>query len=223
MARPSRVEFADAVYHLTSRLQITFALAGLLVPGALAGLLLLAAAVTDPAGPLARLGAAALLTVYVGICPFLQTDGARLTELLTSVDRQRFRVRTFIARRPLRGLLSAGRADSGRLTAVAVLWFAWFAVALRLVVRVLMVDLLALQAAVLGADDPALAVVGGLFFAGLVVLVLVMLGTMAAISVALLVQILTPEGVRAPSRKAGDAADPDEVRTLTLLALAARA
>jgi len=66
---------------------------------------------------------------------------------------------------------------------------------------------------VISASDPALAVVGGLFLAALVVLMLVMLGTVLAISVALLIQLATPERVRAPTRReaAGETVSQEEV------------
>ena len=67
-----------AVFHLPRATQVRFAALGLLVPGGLAGVLLQVEALV--AGPWDRLGAAALLALFANLCPFLQTDGARLAE-----------------------------------------------------------------------------------------------------------------------------------------------
>ena len=186
-------------YHLDRGLQLRFALVGLFVLGGLAGVLLQVA--VFHAEPWRHLGAAALLAAFADLCPFLPTDGARLSELLSGIHRQRFRVRSFLARRFLKGGFEARAGEVVRLTIATVVWIAWFLAALRLVTFLILNDLIPLEAAIATGHSLVLAIVGGAFFVALLLLVAAIVLTVLFVAGAFVVQLLTPQRVHRPKEQ----------------------
>ncbi|HCP46775.1 MAG TPA: hypothetical protein DIU15_12075 [Deltaproteobacteria bacterium] len=223
------VDDRDA-YHLSPSLQLRFALAGLLGPMSLAGLLVLSG-IAGAVPWAAQLCALAVLLAFVDLCPFFPTNGSLLLEHLAGLPKQRFRVRTFILRELVRGLVSpALRGEAGmRFSLVATAWFVWFFAAIRVMTEVTLDQMTALQHMVVVTSDHVdsqfMAVICGLLLAYLVALMVLMVGAMAVVSIDLLGQVFRPRRADAPSAQRGAAALPDEEReklvdTVRTLALA---
>jgi len=187
-------------YHLDRDLQIRFALAGLFVLGGLSGVLLQIAVFAQE--PWRHIGAAALLAAFANTCPFLQTDGARLIELLGGAERQRFRVRSFIVKRLLKGGHEGRGSETVRLTLVATAWIIWFFAAARIFTFLILNDLISLEAAVTSGHHPTLTVVGGLFLAALFLGVFAIVGTLVFMIFAFIIQLVTPQRVDKPKERA---------------------
>jgi len=222
------VDDRDA-YHLEPSLQLRFALAGLLGPLSLAGFLVLSGIASSVAWA-SNLAALALLLAFIDLCPFFPTNGSLLLEQLAGLPKQRFRVRTFILRELVRGLVSpALRGEAGmRFSMVATAWFVWFFAAIRVMTAVTLDQMTALQHMVVvtadHVDSQFMAVVCGLLLAYLVGLMVLMVGAMAVVSIDLLSQVFRPRRVDAPSAQRDASALPetereklvDTVRTLSL-------
>lgn len=223
------VDDRDA-YHLAPSLQLRFALAGLLGPISLAGILVLSGIAGSVAWA-AQLCALAVLLAFVDLCPFFPTNGSLLLEQLAGLPKQRFRVRTFILRELVRGLVSpALRGEAGmRFSMVATAWFVWFFAAIRVMTEVTLDQMTALQHMVVvtseHVDSQFMAVICGLLLAYLVGLMVLMVGAMAVVSIDLLGQVFRPRRVDSPSAQRGASALPDTEReklvdTVRTLALA---
>ncbi len=193
------------VFHLSRKDQIRFALAGSLVFGVLACALQLARLAGAPAWA-DWCWATALLLLFIDLCPFFRTDGARLLEVLAKLPKQRFRVGTFIGQRLVRGLFSRSEAESGEshyFPLAATAWIIWFFLGMKLFLSLFLGHILALEAALLASPSLPLLLAGGLFFLYTVILLLSLLGTILTVCVKLIVQIFTPERSDPPELRHG--------------------
>ena len=195
------------IYHFAPATQLRFSLAGLLLLPAVAGFLY--GTGLSVAAPWAEnVAAIALLLAFVDLCPFFATDGARLVEIFSGISRQRFRVRSFISKELVRGLVrsTASRPDAGwRFSAVATLWFVWFFGAVEVVVELVIDHLTVLQSVLLAADNPTAVVISGLLLAYSLALVLGILLVLIRVSVDLVVQMFQKRTTDAPSGTQGAA------------------
>jgi CRP-like cAMP-binding protein len=195
------------VYHLDPDLQVRFSMAGLLSTTSVSGFLVVSglAAIAPWATNIAALG---LAIGFVNLCPFFATDGARLVEHLSGLSRQRFRVRSFIAKELVRGLVSpaAGTGASWHFSAVATVWFLWFFGAVKLAVLVVVNHMTILQSVVLRAESTMVAVICGLLLAYTLGLVLVMAWGLIGVSFALVTQVFARRRTDAPDGTQGVAA-----------------
>jgi len=193
------------IYHLDSDLQLRFSLAGLLQAPAVAGFLVVTGLVASSSWA-GNVAAIALVVGFLNLCPFFATDGARLIERFSGVSRQRFRVRSFISKELVRGLVAKAptSVDAGwRFSAVATLWFLWFFGAVKLAVRLLVDHLTVLQSVVLAAEDSTTAVVAGLLLAYGLTLVLMILLVLLVVSVDLVRQLFQKRHADAPDGTQG--------------------
>jgi len=188
------------VYHLDADVQLRFSLAGMLQMPAISGFLVISGLAS--AAPWAgNVAAIALLLCFVNLCPFFATDGARIAERLSGVARQRFRVGSFITKELVRGLVTktATSEDAGwRFSALATLWFLWFFVAVKIVVRLVVDHLTVLQSVVLAAETTTAAVISGLLLAYSLALVVVIVSVLARVSLDLIMQAFQRRGTDAP-------------------------
>jgi len=202
------------VYHLSPELRLQFSLAGLLQAPAFSGFLFVTGLVSAApwAGNVAAVG---LLVGFLNLCPFFATDGARLVERFSGVSRQRFRVRSFISKELVRGLVTSTptSVDAGwRFSAVATLWFLWFFGAAKLVVGLIIDHLTVLQSVVLAADTTSTAIVAGLLLSYSLALVAMILLVLVLVSFDLVRQLFNKRETDAPDDTQGVSALSDDER-----------
>jgi CRP-like cAMP-binding protein len=156
------VDCAEAEHFGPAR-RARFRVLGLLGPGSVAGAFALGALLGGPES-LATLAAVGFLIVFVNLCPFFNTDGAGLVELMADLPGQRARVRQYITRNLVGGILR-GRSRDGdaAFSAVASLWFAWFIAAFKIFAAVVVPHLIGLQILVLQTDSVLVRGIGVVF------------------------------------------------------------
>ncbi len=176
--------------HFGAPQRAAFRLASLLLPAGVAGALLLVPLAGGPPAS-ATLGAIGFLVVFGELCPYFATDGAALLELLASLPGQQDRVRAYITGN-LVGGLGRGRQREGdrSFAVVATLWFVWFFAAFHIVLSLVLEHVLDLLVLVLQTESFFVRMVGGLFLADVVVLLLLMMGTLVAVSLGVVLQVV---------------------------------
>lgn len=151
-----------------------FRLTGLVVPAGAAGVCALLPLFGAPEA-LGTLAAVGYLVTFVNLCPFFNTDGAGLVELLADLPGQRQRVRQYITSNLVGGILAGRRrAGDGAFASIATLWFLWFFGAFKLLAEVVVPHLTQLQIAVFQTDALGVRAVGILFLGGVVLLLTLM-------------------------------------------------
>ena len=199
----------SAIYHCDLSVQRRFALSGLGVPFELGGICALLALAGVGGGAAVLASATCYLVFFLDLSPFMRTDGARLVELLSSVSKQRFRVKTYMQRRMVRGVFGGRSKEAGAMAVVALVWVAWFFAAFRILADVLLEDMVQLVAAMLTTGSGMLVLLGMPFVIALIVLSFVMLGVLAWVLVQAVLQVVTSEsGGTAPAE---EKADPEEL------------
>ncbi len=190
-------------FHLPAATQTRFAVVGVLVPAGAAGLLVGLGLLLE-APVLLRLAEVGYILAFLDLCPFLATDGARLVELKSSVHKQRFRVRSFFTRRLLRGMIGAreAMADDTAYRLVATVWVVWFFAALRLFHALVLSHVLPLQVALFGAPSLAESAAAGVLFVYCVGVGTLLLAAVGVVGISMVIQLLTPERVGRPRRRA---------------------
>ena len=207
-------------YHLEPGLQVRFSLAGLLSITSVAGFLV-ATGLTGLAEWAQNLAAVALVLGFANLCPFFATDGARLVEQFSGLSRQRFRVRSYISKELVRGLVRPGPESSAskRFSVVATLWFLWFFGFVKLIVLLVFDHLTVLQSVVMRTDSLLVAVVCGLLLAYILALVLVVVVAMVGVLGRLLFQVFRRRDTDAPDGTQGVTALSEDERQRLLASI----
>ncbi len=199
-------------FHLPRDLNLRFGLTGLAVPAMCGGLFAMLAS-AGMGSWLAAWTGAAWLILFLDLCPFLPTDGARLVEVLTAVNRQRYRVRTFIRKRLVRGMAKEGEPGTGAFRVVAICWILWFMLALQVFSDFFLGQIYALQLTLMG-DAGALEMgVGGFLFVYLLVLVATLLSIGAWFLVSFSLQVFEGEHQSNPHKSQEASALGEEARS----------
>lgn len=198
----------SAIYHCDLSTQRRFTLCGLGVPLELGGALAVLAAAGIGGSATILASVTCYLVFFLDLSPFMRTDGARLVELLSAVSKQRFRVRTYMQRRMIRGVFGGASKEAGAMAVVAVVWVLWFFAAFRILADVLLEDIGQLLAAMLTTDSGLLVFLGMPFVIGLTVLSVVMLGVLGWVVLQAVGQVFTREGGSGQA-PAEEPADPD--------------
>lgn len=184
-------------HYLPLESQLRFAVAGLAAIGSAAGLCTIGAVVGGPTW-LAIWAVVAFLLGIVDLCPFILSDGARLIDVLASIDRQSLRLGGYFGRRMLRDVTVARDDVGGAVPVIASLWIAWFFAGLEVFRIFFLRNVLALMAAIVSSDDRALTVVGGVFVGYVLAVALAMLAVIAFVLISLVVQALSPDRATRP-------------------------
>jgi len=184
-------------FHMSNELNTRFGLAGLLTPAMLGGLFALVGVLGD-LPMMSTWVFTAWLILFLDLCPFLPTDGARLLELATAVPRQRFRVRTYISKKLVRGLIHEGGPGTSGFRVVATFWILWFFGALKVFSDFFLGQIRPLQLSLLGNGTGLETGVGAFLFVylSLLVLTLLLVATWFVVSFAL--QVFASERADAP-------------------------
>ena len=137
-----------------------------------------------------------------------------------SVPKQRFRVRTYVQRRLVRGVFGKQSKAAGAMAMVAVVWSFWFFAAFRILSDILLEDFVQLLAKLFTTRSGLLLALGIPVLTVLTLLALVMLGALAWVTVQSALQVLTSGEARGKAQ-AHEKADPVEfARRLKELPLA---
>jgi len=184
-------------FHMSDELNTRFGLVGLLVPAMLGGVFALIGVLGD-VSMMSGWVLTAWLILFLDLCPFLPTDGARLLELATSVRRQRYRVRTYIRRRLVRGLIHEGGPGTSGFRVVATCWILWFFGALKVFSDFFLGQIRPLQLSMLGNGSGFETGVGAFLFVYLSILVLTLLFVATWFVVSFALQVFASERADAP-------------------------
>jgi CRP-like cAMP-binding protein len=189
----------EHVDFLPAGTQIRFALAGLTAIGGVAGLCAVSQLIGGPV-ELSYFMVSAFILGIIDLCPLMPTGGERLIENLLHSNRPES-VRRYIGTRMIRDLMVRHDEEFGSdsYPIIASLWIVWVGVALEVFQRFVLEDILALQTAIFTTEWLALKIIGGAFFAYVVLAMLAFAVGLAFVAVSLLVQVLSPDRITKPS------------------------